>query len=504
MKSIIATSKVDHLILLAGLLISVFLVVLGINRGFDISDEGLYALFADPNQENSYGLTYYDLFFKLLYQLFQIRFSVIELRLIRLISVILGAWFIASWAKRRNPQFSGLEWYLISALGLFISYSFLPQTLSYNSLALFFVSAWLYSLDEKYKLLKSLKLGLLLALLLYVKATVALGLGLVTMGLILYESKVSWSALKQGIGLVIPFLALETLFQFFLNDSFFALFEQSWNGPISRTDYDLAHLVKINLVGWFWVLLLFIPWLLVGKFTKPILWGIALTSSLVVAWLTHITDEWNHLVLVFIISVLGYVFGRFRERVTTHHLLLVALPFILHLGSNVYFFRLGIFFSCFWILAIFGISNRNFTPFNLTIFTSTAVFCVFLGVWWKPFGLEQPLWQSNSVYQVPNNSIILLDEELLGCLSEMPSYLNNDSQFLSIYRNPGISFLLGKNIPFSPGFWDKASLMDSWNLDNKPSFLIYQSIDSLPDSWHYSDTLGSWTIRNQTQYLLSK
>ena len=75
------------------LLMCLLFIWIGINKGFDISDEGLYVLLTVPTQENQSGIINYDLFFKLIFQVTGISFSLIDLRLIRLVG-----YFFAGYA----------------------------------------------------------------------------------------------------------------------------------------------------------------------------------------------------------------------------------------------------------------------------------------------------------------------------------------------------------------------------------------------------------------------
>ena len=98
----------------------VFLVFTGINRGFDISDEGLYVLLADPRQDNVAGIFNYDLIFKLIYQGIGYSFSLVELRILRLIGYLMGALALTGFWKNvsAEPKMSA-EVFWISCLGLF-------------------------------------------------------------------------------------------------------------------------------------------------------------------------------------------------------------------------------------------------------------------------------------------------------------------------------------------------------------------------------------------------
>ena len=69
------TVKLERIWFYAGLtsLISVIGILIVFScRGFDFTDEGLYALLSNPNQENTSNIINYDIIFKYLYQYFGI------------------------------------------------------------------------------------------------------------------------------------------------------------------------------------------------------------------------------------------------------------------------------------------------------------------------------------------------------------------------------------------------------------------------------------------------
>jgi hypothetical protein len=91
------TVKLERIWFYAGLisLISVIgILIVFSDRGFDFTDEGTYALLSNPNQENRNSLFNYDIIFKYLYQYFGITLNLIELRLLRVILVLLGSFYL--------------------------------------------------------------------------------------------------------------------------------------------------------------------------------------------------------------------------------------------------------------------------------------------------------------------------------------------------------------------------------------------------------------------------
>ena len=112
--------------------------------GFDISDEGLYAFLADPLQPNPQAVFNYDLFFKLIFSLTELKFSLIQLRLLRLLGYLIAAWSLALFFKNYFAH-KKASWQIFSFIfiGICLGYAFLPQTLSYNSLNVTLSCVWL-------------------------------------------------------------------------------------------------------------------------------------------------------------------------------------------------------------------------------------------------------------------------------------------------------------------------------------------------------------------------
>lgn len=136
------TVKLERIWFYAGLtsLISVIGILIVFScRGFDFTDEGLYALLSNPNQENSNSLINYDIIFKLLYQYFGITLNLIELRLLRVILVLLGSFYFIIPVYLLNKEsinkiISPRLFFIIGLLLGFWSYAPLfLQTPNYNT-----------------------------------------------------------------------------------------------------------------------------------------------------------------------------------------------------------------------------------------------------------------------------------------------------------------------------------------------------------------------------------
>lgn len=485
------------------------MVILGLNRGFDFSDEGLYVMLADPHQENVAGIFNYDLFFKLLHLATGYSFSIIDLRILRLLSYFVGAWALTGfWRNISGEQEPRLKIFWISTLGLFAGYAFLPPTLSYNSLTVVLVCLWLNLLSkEKISLATYIYLGLILSVLVYVKVSIAILLFPMTSLILIFWRK---SKVLSSILLLFPLIFLELVFLALFNENAWSRLVEGIPMNTQRTGYDVILMLESIAVGGFWITLMGLIFFGVGYFRKnqssfyPAMQIIGGIAALVVCYLTHITDEWNHLVLLFVAGYFGFQFGLGAFRLNNSNLwilLLLLLPFILHFGSNVYWLRIGIHYLIFWILAIFWLYKKLDLEFR--IMTSIlVVMLVFYGIWWHPFRHEKPLWSAKIAWQIGERETIFLDPELVQILSDVKRLKNQpaNSQVLAAYRIPGFAWLIGANTPFSPGIWDKAQLNSFFK--DKPTAMIYNKFQKLPENWRFNNRQDLGVYRGDSLQLL--
>lgn len=496
--------------LLAGAsILCVVMVIFGINRGFDYSDEGLYVMLADPFQENVAGIFNYDLFFKLVHHSTGYSFSIVELRILRLLSYFAGAWALASfWKNISGEQKIRFEIFWISCLGLFAGYAFLPPTLSYNSLAVVLVCLWL-SLLSKEEMWRSTYffLGLILAVLVYVKVTTALLLFPLSFLILIF-----WKKLKalSFLLLVLPLILVELSFLALFGENALTRLQEGIPLNTQRTGYNLGLMVKSIAVGGFWIASSGILFFGLGYLKKSkssffiamqIIAGFAIV---VISYLTHITDEWNHLALLFVAAFFGfqYGYGNFKPTKTNLWvLLLFLLPFILHFGSNVYWLRIGIHYFVFWILAGLWLFKNLDWEMEIVI-SLLCIILVFNGIWWHPFNHEKPLWSEKTTWQIGEREKVFLDPELVSILIEISKFKDQQAnpRLLAAYRIPGLPWLVGASIPYSPGIWEKTQL-DGF-FEDKPKAMIYNKLQNLPEGWKFKHSRYLGAYRSDSLQLL--
>ena len=486
----------------AAVICIVLLVLAGLNRGFDISDEGLYVLLADPLQSNVAGIFNYDLFFKLIHLLFGYEFTLVELRLFRLISYLLGAWALMGfWKNVSGEEKSDLKVFWIACLGIFAGYAFLPPTLSYNALVVVLTCFWLKNLSKpSLSWWSNLGLGSVIALVAYVKISLLPFFVVISLFVIWVKNK---DNLKLAPVLFLPLLVLECFFWLALDEN---ASMRLWEGiPANRhrPTYQFPYLIRSVLVGIFWSGLIAVFFFLSGYVTRfrkvtfrYFSWIIA--GGLVggAVYQTHITAEWNHVVLLFSAAVIAYRMGQTEFgffKINTWALLLFILPFALHFGSNVYWLRIGTHYWVFWILGFLLIAKSEVERFALPIGT-LSILLVFNGIWWHPFGQEQPLWAEKFPWQRTAGEVIYLNAEEVGIAQKISDLKTGKgiNEILAVYRIPGLVWLAGMTIPFSPGFWEMSQIETFFI--NQPRQLIYSGQEELPQRWrfHHQTNLGQF------------
>ncbi|MBN7812929.1 hypothetical protein J0A68_18375 [Algoriphagus sp. H41] len=458
------------------------------NRGFDISDEGLYVLLADPLQENQAGIFNYDLFFKLLFRATGYSFSLVELRILRLLSYLLGAWALAAfWKNIRSEVKLSAEMFALCFLGLLFGYGFLPPTLSYNSLAVVLLCFWLYHVSfPQADLGRMLFIGVILGLLVYVKISLALVFYPLTLFIL-------WKKTRPAslFALFLPLLLLELLCQAVVGESASSRLALGIPQTGLRPGYQVGVMLKVIAVGVLWTLLPAGAFALLGylRRTRQVYFYLLLLPVIVGAiWickLTSIAEEWTHVVLIGGAGLLGFCFAyypRLPVKFNPWAVLLFLFPYLLHFGSNVYWLRIAVHYGVFWMLGLyfcFGHLRKEV----LVLASVFAVVLVFNGLWWHPFGQDEALWKEKVAWVRPGGGQVYLDPVLVKILKGMDGDKTGEraGELLAIYRMPGLAWLSGKRLPNTPGIWDREQL--DFFIRHQPEQVVYNQQQALPAEW---------------------
>lgn len=296
------------------LFLSFIAIVFGIPRGFDFSDEGLYVFLADPNQQNIGGVFNYDLFFKLFYRISGLEFGIVELRILRLLTYMAGAFGLALfWKNLFDAEKISLSIFLMALIGLFSGYGFLPPTLSYNSISVVAACLWLGIISkQEQSSIDWLFLGLVFLILFYAKISAGFLLGLFTLIYLLWKKDLSFSGL---LFLCLPLLFFEGLFYFFFGENGLSRLTGEYGFLFQREDYSVFKLIKYTTVGGFWCFLaglfFFIPARLKQANFKfyPVLLIFAIVGFFLVFYHTFITSEWSHFLILATFSAISWQMG---------------------------------------------------------------------------------------------------------------------------------------------------------------------------------------------------
>jgi hypothetical protein len=488
------------------ILVTILVVIFAIPRGFDFSDEGLYVLLADPNQQNLGGIFNYDLFFKLIFKFTGIDFGIKGLRVLRLMSYFLGAFGMAIFWKNVQKS-SGISFpiFLLALTGLFAGYGFLPATLSYNSISVVAVCLWLgmvsnEALNWKHWLL----LGLVFLTLFYSKITVCFLLGFLT---ILYFGFNKQLNFKNVLFLLTPFVFFEGLF--------FILFQENALGRLfsvqgffhQRQDYSMVLLLKYTMVGIFWSLFATFFFLIAGKLKQdlsklyfPFL-ALAIFVLCAVFYWTRITEEWSHIFLLATLALIGMQMGQlnlkqFKSKKGLFLFVLIVLPFLLHFGSNVYWMRLGIHYWVFWLFAFALLIQTKSAKFQIAFHHFSAVsslLLVIVGIWISPFEGSY-LWDSSYSWEYRPGKRILLSKSQIDFLQKLKPEIEpiESGKIASLYLNPGLLYILNRTSPHIPGYWKPSQAKTFLGSGDELELILFNQLDKFPfdqKRWKIKDEL---------------
>ncbi|MDN3204723.1 hypothetical protein [Algoriphagus sediminis] len=486
-------SKLASWVLFVSFFGILMLIIFAIPRGFDFSDEGFYLLLSDPFQSNKAGIINYDLFFKLLFKLTGLEFGIIGIRVFRLLSYLLGAFFLSkAWRNIKDEETISTIVFLISALGLFAGYGFLPPSLSYNSLSVVAVCIWFLGISKRNIRNQDLFLiGVSFSILFYSKISALVGLLPLTWFL-LYKAKISW--IKIWI-IMVPGLFLEFLFLLTLNENGVSRILEGLSRNAFREDYGIIQLIRYSAVGPLWSLIVFTPIFILAQILKSgivqqsVLYVISLSLVLWISFITKMADSWVHVFYHSALAVLAILLGnggfkniKSRERMI--FCVLLILPYALHFGSNVYWFRLGIHYIVFPILAIclligsdFKLSNSR--KFLIPLYSMSFLVCLY-GLWISPFE-GVPNWKADKSWVFNDGKSIQLSAEYIEFLKEINSEVNGyeSGEIVSLYMNPGILYLLDRQSPEIPGYWSE-SQASNFLKEEKLGLILYNGLVEFP------------------------
>src|SRR5690606_23481392 len=126
--------------------------------------------------------------------------------------------------------------------------------------------------------------------------------------------------------------------------------------------------------------------------------------------------------------------------------------------------------------------NRGMlSVYSKTALAITVFILVLNGIWINPFE-QEPLWNANKTWEYKAERKVMLTDKQIKLLEELKEYTCDESSVLAFYRIPGLAYLLGINIPKSPGYWDRTQVEFYYPDGINESLLLYYPYDSLPSA----------------------
>ncbi len=483
-------------------LILLFLVFFVIDKGVDLTDEGLYISLSNPFQENKFSQFNYDLYFKAIYQFFNYKISIVGLRILKFSSLLISC--ILSYFILKSYNVSVL-FYSILIFFSFSIYSNWPQSFSYNthSYLVFILLLFLLSIKKRFKdnpYLFSICLAAIIILGFIGKSV--FGIILFYLIIFIYFLEFRFNSLKYVLA-----LSLFVLFGFWLLGllySNFNIIEILYAG-FSMSDFDPNHnffKLIISIISAFrWVLVLLLSGFLLNLFFRNFSFYVLGSSLILIIWFltAHFNGTFNYYLKIIPFSFLYFVAGFFIN----FNFLLKNLnnfvfgflclfgPFIIWLGSDYYFFRGGVIYSVTIILFILinsfkGIKKLAFPDFVLFSLTSVLyLYIIFINLYISPFRINSSL--NNLVeFNLKNGDSIFVPPNYFLYLTQLSSSFNKfvpeGNSITGMYQTSGDITLSGYLNSLNPCVWNSSqfklykSLENDYKENDFEYFLVYDTV----------------------------
>ena len=474
-------------VLLILCIVSIFSTLFwSLDKGINLADEGLHYALSNPNTTNNNSLFNYDLFFKIFYKITKFEFGIISLRMLKFLLLVLL--FILGLPIFNKNNFSVLD-KLFLAIAIFCPYTFLTQSLSYNSICFILLLSYIYLYTnlQNSSVSKQNVLSFLMAILSSLCFFSKPPLSLLMFGITYILTFINLSKLRVVNLLVRCFLVtfgyviVQFIFQHIFPDySFIKVLNDGIQLSTYYESYNKFNLIKRLIVSFKWVFILSFIGLIIGYIfykKKPSLLGIIISLIMIVVMLgyffmSHLSsNEFNvfQYGLVIISAVaLGFImyFQKAKYFSMQKKILIVLLfiaPFICNLGSNVYFLRSGQQFIFFWFLLFVYLKNNSKTIPKYVSFVWYIIFSCFISIKIHNNVVvnpdNQPQLSSNFVtYNYGNESYIKIDKAQADYLINLKEKLNQYSpirrEIIGLYAMPGDILFTGYVNYYSPLIWD--------------------------------------------------
>lgn len=468
-------------------LVTIILTLLwSIDKGFDLADEGLHYALSNPKTTNNNGLFNYDLFFKLFYAISNFEFGIIGLRLLKFISLVLL--FILGLPLFRKNNFSVLD-KLFLAIAIFCSYTYLTQSLSYNTISFIIVLSYIYtySILNNSSVSRQNVLLLLMAILSSLCFFSKPPLSLVLLGMTFMLTTISFSKLLwrrilfQFFLIVMGYVGVQLIFQIVFPDyTFFKVLKDAMELSTYYGSYNKSILIKRLVVSFKWVFVLSLTGWIVAyvlktkqlELKKIIIAFLSIAVLLSYFFISHSSsnefDVFQYGLMILSALAIGFFLCftksiNFNWQKSILLLLLFVAPFICTLGSNVYFFRSGQQYLFFWFTLLVYLNNtsvsipKQYVLLLYFIFSGYITVKVFNNVIVNPD--NQPKLSDTFVnYNYGYGKNIKIDKDQANYLTHLKIKLNkyspNRKEIIGLYAMPGDIILTGFVNYYCPLIWD--------------------------------------------------
>ncbi len=465
-------------------------VIWGIDKGFDISDEGYYLLGYQSKQDLGFSTTGFHQLIKGLFSFMSL--NVINVRILRLLFCLVSTLFLGLGVRYYlDKKYDLLNIFCFLGIGTLFSYCFGPQSLSYNSLVGFFsvmiFSFFLIGLNSKNYVRKFsfVLVGVFLTFTLIVKFPPFIIYILILTSLLIFCNSYAIKT-KLNIGLFI-FIGLTlglSIFSFFCM-SIYDFTSKFFLGISYLKSISSGHNIQDTFTRINEILKLFIAFSIASaliyficKFIKRLIpkptedYIQLILFSLVVVLLQyfHFIDlNYNGISIIifmtvfFLITFSNKLFVERKKHSDLTVILIICfiLPFIGSLGTNNSFlfnsgFMISLWFSA--VTIIIDKADQGNVTFNF-VYILLIFACSFLFVqnyFQNPYRITKLHTQTEKI----KGEIVKLDKDSKLFVTEIDSILVSNGfkkgdPIIGLYKIPGLVYLLNG---ISPGgissLWD--------------------------------------------------
>jgi hypothetical protein len=476
------------IILAASVLAGLGIILWAANKGFDLSDEGYYISGYNNQIESPFWLSAFH--FLTIHTLSKWGSGIIYFRIVRLLFAISGSLFLSfaffKWVQKHTPSHKNIfsTSFLICLSGTFVSYSYGPQTLSYNHYTLFLGNVFLglllllltYPESTKKKILIAGASGLVFGLEFFVKIPTAFSLFLVFIFIQVMWLRQSMLLILLNFALFIacsaavfsavclpqsPWLVLNEYFGVFFSGTAFEshsirhVLENYKTGLADLWDSHIINFVPLlagsffsliaanqnkylsikNSAGYFYFL---VSLLLLYKLCST---GYFISGFTYIGTVSIVYT----LSLFYLAILLFFIFlnkprklkSIFFNKKLPVFLLLLFFPLICSLGSSNYLQLQILFFLNTWFLVIYWVYlfakiEKSKLAFSISvillIITTKSTLDVYWGLVLDPYRVRGPLWKQTEPLTIQStNETIFIDKELSNSITAIQQVISKNT-----------------------------------------------------------------------------